>query len=636
VPAVFPFDETKAKEHQAAWAKYLGVPAEMTNSVGMKFILIPPGKFLMGSTDMEILKEFQQGVKLSDARQHPHLLLWEIPQHLVRITKPFYLGKYEVTQAEYTKVMGTNPSHFCAAGGGAKSVAGLKTERFPVETANWEDAEKFLAKLAAHPEEKAAGRVYRLPTEAERKYACRAGTTTRYFFGDDYTHVGDSGWTSENSEGRTHPVGEKKPNPFGLYDLCGNVGEWCADQFSEDFYARSPRDDPSCTSGYWRNMQGTCWAHAGYADRSEARGREPPDRRGPWYGFRAVCEIGKATQDATKGNVEPAPDAAKPTAPELLISDRGLGVDGGGSLPALAVHGDTLLVGGASGTARLWSIGEKKTLLELKGHTAALSVLCFSSDGRSAASTGMDKTIRVWDLKTGKELLQLADDHGPSCALAWLDRERSLLSVGLDNVIRLWSLTQRKEVRSFRGHTAHPRGLSASPDGTHLVSGSWAPEQTIRLWNLRSGRCIRTMTADGLGCVTSLAFLPNGREALSGSYDFVLRLWDLESGKVVREFKGHNCSVWCVDVSPDGQTAVSGASQYNLRGERDAAVRLWDIASGREIAAYREFNEAWVRVVKFSSDGRSVYSIDDLGRVVRWPVPERRPTSGNRRSTGKR
>jgi WD40 repeat protein len=91
-----------------------------------------------------------------------------------------------------------------------------------------------------------------------------------------------------------------------------------------------------------------------------------------------------------------------------------------------------------------------------------------------------------------------------------------------------------------------------------------------------------------------------------------------------------------VDVSPDGQTAVSGASQYNLRGERDAAVRLWDIASGREIAAYREFNEAWVRVVKFSSDGRSVYSIDDLGRVVRWPVPERRPTSGNRRSTGKR
>jgi formylglycine-generating enzyme required for sulfatase activity len=125
--------------------------------------------------------------------------------HQVILTKPFYLGVYEVTQTQYEWVMGTNPSHF-------------KGQSNPVEMVTWVDAVKFCRKLTSLPEEKSAGRVYRLPTEAEWEYECRAGTATKYSFGDDYSALSTYGWFSENSDSITHPVGQKHANGWGLYD----------------------------------------------------------------------------------------------------------------------------------------------------------------------------------------------------------------------------------------------------------------------------------------------------------------------------------------------------------------------------------------------------------------------------------
>jgi formylglycine-generating enzyme required for sulfatase activity len=164
----------------------------------------------------------------------------EGPVHEVEITRPFYLGAHEVTQAQYQKVMGTNPSHFAPAGAGQDQVRGQNTADFPAENMTWEEAADFCRRLSALPEERRAGRVYRLPTEAEWEYACRAGSTTAY-------HVGATlGPAAANFGRRPQPekVGSFKPNAWGLFDMHGNVWEYCADHYQAGYYANSPRRDP--------------------------------------------------------------------------------------------------------------------------------------------------------------------------------------------------------------------------------------------------------------------------------------------------------------------------------------------------------------------------------------------------------
>jgi formylglycine-generating enzyme required for sulfatase activity len=254
-PAVAPFNTTTAKQHQEAWAKHLGVPVEITNSIGTKLVLIPPGEFTMGSPDSD-----------KDAQS------WEKPQHRVRITKPFYLGKYPVTQEQWEAVMGSNPS-------------GFKGPKNPVETVSWDDCQKFLGKLNAKP---AAGvGKFQLPTEAQWEYACRAGSKTRYCFGDEESKLGDYASYAANSGGKTHPVGEKKPNAWGLYDVHGNVWEWCQDRYDGGYYAKSPMDDPTGpTGGSDRVLRGGGWnIPAGYC-RSAFRRRGRPGNRYVSLGLR--------------------------------------------------------------------------------------------------------------------------------------------------------------------------------------------------------------------------------------------------------------------------------------------------------------------------------------------------------------
>jgi len=228
----------------SAFSKTKGPPKELTVDLGggvkMEMVLIPAGSFMMGE----------------DKGNN-----WEKPVHKVNITKPFYLGKYEVTQEQWEAVTGNNLSEF-------------KGPKNPVERVYWDDCQAFLDKLNAKTG--GQGGKFVLLTEAQWEYACRAGSTGKFCFGDDENQLGEYAWHGKNSGSKTHPVGQKKPNAWGLYDMHGNVWEWCADWYGEGYYAKSPADDPSGpTTGEYRVNRGGSWGPAGLC-RSALRGADVP------------------------------------------------------------------------------------------------------------------------------------------------------------------------------------------------------------------------------------------------------------------------------------------------------------------------------------------------------------------------
>ena len=194
---------------------------------------------------------------------------------MVALTKAFSIGVHEVTQAQFQRVMGSNPSEF----------KGLKN---PVENASWREAVEFCSKLSALPAERAAGRVYRLPTEAEWEYACRAGTKTGYTFGDSDSKLGDYAWYGKNSGSKTHAVGGKQPNAWGLYDMHGNVWEWCRDSHAP--YPTGNATDPSGpASGAIRVIRGGGWSVTAEFCRSAYRSMFVPSFRVYYLGGFRVC-----------------------------------------------------------------------------------------------------------------------------------------------------------------------------------------------------------------------------------------------------------------------------------------------------------------------------------------------------------
>jgi formylglycine-generating enzyme required for sulfatase activity len=247
------------------------VPKLITNRIGMKLALIPAGEFLMGAPDSD-----------TDAEDHEH------PRHRVKITQPFYLGVYEVTQGQYRTVTGANPSSF------------KRSNDLPVENVSWYDAIAFCNTLSAREGLKPyyhefgagsppGGDGYRLPTEAEWEYACRAGTTTRFSFGDWSMSLGEYAWYAGNSDSKSHPVGQKRPNAFGLYDMHGNVGEWCWDVYEKTYYANSPGADPPGPSpAAVRVDRGGSWLNTPQFCRSTSRDRMTPVDRNSYWGFRVA------------------------------------------------------------------------------------------------------------------------------------------------------------------------------------------------------------------------------------------------------------------------------------------------------------------------------------------------------------
>jgi formylglycine-generating enzyme required for sulfatase activity len=229
--------------------------AKQSNSIGMK-TLIPAGEFDMGSEESD----------------------YEKPVHNVKINNPFYLGTYPVTQREWNAVMGDNPSHF-------------KGDDLPVEQVSWDDVQEFIKEL----NEKEGTDKYRLPSEAEWEYACRAGTTTRYSFGDSESELGKYAWYADNSDRKTHPVGQKKkPNPWGLYDVHGNVWEWVQDEWHDSYDgAPTPTDGSAWESGDGadRVFRGGGWNDFARNCRSAIRILRVPRIRYYYIGFRILQEL---------------------------------------------------------------------------------------------------------------------------------------------------------------------------------------------------------------------------------------------------------------------------------------------------------------------------------------------------------
>lgn len=222
------------------------------NSLGMQFKRIPPGRFLMGESSRS---------------------------HEVYLTQPFEIGIYAVTQSHFQTVMGVNGAAFSGPAN-------------PIENVSWEAAVEFCRRLNLLPAERAAGYTYRLPTEAEWEYACRAGTVTRYSFGDSEAQLHDYAWYDKNSNGMTHPVGEKQPNPWGLYDMYGNVWEWCADWYCEQ--KKEASTNPSGpASGTMRVNRGGSWYSFSGICRSAGRSKNSVAYRDNGIGFRVVRTHGR-------------------------------------------------------------------------------------------------------------------------------------------------------------------------------------------------------------------------------------------------------------------------------------------------------------------------------------------------------
>jgi formylglycine-generating enzyme required for sulfatase activity len=224
--------------------------ADLGGGVKMDLVLIPSGEFMMGSSDGD-----------SD----------EKPVHKVQIGRPLYMGKYEVTQEQWERVMGSNPNR-------------LKGARNPVENVSWNDSQEFINKLNA----KGQG-TFRLPTEAEWEYACRAGTTTTFHSGSNDSDLRAAAWFNGNSGSKPHPVGEKQPNAWGLYDMHGNVWEWCQSLYKSYPY-RADDGRESVTSSDRRVLRGGSWLNEQGNCRSTFRYRYGPGNRFDYFGFRVVVE----------------------------------------------------------------------------------------------------------------------------------------------------------------------------------------------------------------------------------------------------------------------------------------------------------------------------------------------------------
>jgi formylglycine-generating enzyme required for sulfatase activity len=300
--------------------KSISPPDTLTNSIGMKLKLIPPGEFLMGSPESaeQLSKAFgPSGVP-------PLIFKSELPQHKVRITKSFYLGVYEVTRGQFSQFVEATgyltsaeqalvrrDSDFPPKSGALrlcwKNPGFEQTNEHPVVHMSWNDAAAFCVWLS-----RKECRQYRLPTEAQWEYACRAGSTSRYCNGNDPEKLTEVGNVSDASHKRlfpdmkaisaddgyvfTSPVGKFKPNAFGLYDMHGNAWEWCDDVFDESYYARSPVENPpgadpkSVFLAFV--LRGSAWSRPACTARSSDRISNKPDAWNNDFGFRVLCVQG--------------------------------------------------------------------------------------------------------------------------------------------------------------------------------------------------------------------------------------------------------------------------------------------------------------------------------------------------------
>jgi formylglycine-generating enzyme required for sulfatase activity len=289
----------------------LVLPEELTNSIGMKFRLIHPGTFMMGNEGSveELIEQF------------PEMKNWNRewitrsdPSHSVRMSKGYYLGKYAVTVGDFKRFVNKvgYETEGERDGKGAYGWTGkewkqdakitwrnpgfAQTAQDPVVCVSWNDAESYCQWLS-----EVEGKSYRLPTESEWEYACRAGSKTAYCFGEERASLGEYAWYGKISGTKTHPVGQKAANAWGLYDMHGNVWEWCSD-WQGDYPSGSVTDPTGASTGSYRVNRGGGWSNGAALCRSAYRSRDDPSDRGFNLGFRLALSSLGTSRAAERGN----------------------------------------------------------------------------------------------------------------------------------------------------------------------------------------------------------------------------------------------------------------------------------------------------------------------------------------------
>lgn len=331
--AMAPFNATQAKRHQQAWAEHLGIPVEqaikLAEGVELPLVLIPPGEFLMGSTDEQI----EAALRLARKPQESSGIVDSVrdaqrPQHRVRLTRPFLIGATEVTIGQF-KAFSKATGHVTLAEAHRAAAEARRdprlpfvfrtyvdpgfpvTDDHPASQVTWEDANAFCDWLN-HQAAKQLGNdltiTFRLPTEAEWEYACRAGTDTLYSFGDNARHLDQYGWYDCKG---SLPVATRRPNAFGLYDMHGNVSEWCNDWFDPIWYEVSPTVDPVGPEiGKQRVLRGGSWWACRQVANISAMRRGLPARYTyniSWWGFRVAATLSPRSVEMQSGQVPRPP-----------------------------------------------------------------------------------------------------------------------------------------------------------------------------------------------------------------------------------------------------------------------------------------------------------------------------------------
>ena len=667
--AVAPFDAVQAQAHQENWAAHLGVPLEIENSLGMKLRLIPPGEFLMGNTQAEA-DQLARSLEEGGASDYDKFVSrTSSPQHRVRLTRPFRLSECEVTVGQYrkfieaTNYVSTMEQLGVKRFGWTSSAVAPDAEQRAVIGVSWDDAKAFCKWLSEQE-----GRTYDLPSEAQWEYACRAGTTTAWSFGDDASGLKDHAVFGHPSFWPADVVASKRANSFGLFDMHGNAEEWCLDWHQRDFYAHSPVDDPLCTTdpqvkGAGRVVRGGAAVSAPWWTRSTTRAFDFPATPNNPKGFR-VAMVGELTQGRVNSSAETNSAGTHAIAenPQPVVITRSNRVFNGelargwdAAIFAIAwsPHSDLVATGHFGGSIGIWNLKTGEQVKVLYGHTNTVSAIDFEPEGKLMASGGEDSGIRLWNTETWEEVGELKGHSGWVNHLAFLGNSKSLASVawdfknGRDNSIRVWDIDQRSEQRKLTESLGHNTQAALAP-GKTLMAVANAASGRVRLWDLKTEGPVHDFT-DVPTQPVSVAISRDGARVASGYMgseptegewndpeNALVRMWDVKSGALLHEFKGHAGPVMGLEFSPDDSRLLSLASdRHDSRGtfvkSSDHSLRIWDVATGRELVRIEP--QTRVNVARWTPDGTAISSGTrlwsmpaDLTIELETPVTEAGPT----------
>ena len=594
--AVAPFDAAAAKAHQEAWAKHLDEPIEkevvLPGNVRLTLVLVPPGEFAMGSTPEKIAEDLATSQKYKD---YVESIQSEVPRHTVRLTRPFYVGKYEVTQEQYEAIAKTNPSVFAAMGLQSELVADIDTSRHPVENVKWNAAVDFCRQLGTH-----LGREVRLPTEAEWEYSARAGTQTAYWTTGE---LKQAAWVSRSGGMTTHPVGELLPNPFGLHDVHGNVAEWVQDPWAADYYgefadsiAVDPTGPPPTGQDKHQLRGGWFDYEPGFA--RSARRIQYATKHSRSHGLRVVVPIGPENLKAA---------SARSTRTQVdAVANKELLTLSGHAKPIVRLAfgpGGKTLVSADSDTIKLWDTASGDEKLSLVTALSEITSLAISPDGKMLAS-GSSDAIKVWDIPSGQVRFTLSKLKGAVGALTF-SPDSQTLAAGHHDLAEFWNVASGQSTGKHNCYK-YIKSLAFSPNGSTLAAGC---EGRVQFLDAPSSKLqFEIMMKDG--SVTAVAFSPDGKALIAGSQRDSLKLWDLETKLARHALSGHTGGLTDVAFSRDGMRIVSVCS--------DGIVKQWDADTGAERGQLPTVGP----VSAFSTDGTRLASqdVDDPKLIVVQPA----------------